>query len=220
LGRFLEGLEKPSAILCANDSVAAIVIKVALARGLSVPGDLAVLGVDDDELSCELAPISISSIDPDQALTGAEAASHLLKLLAHPQAKATEIMVLPRGIVERESTRHVAFRDPLVCRFVRVLDANPSKPYSVKVLADELGVSRRTLERRFLAARGYLPLEEVQRRRLRRAVRLIRDTDRTIQDIAANCGYGDARGLYGDIQAHHGTTPLLLRHRLRARCAN
>ena len=59
--RLLDGPDRPTAIFCANDALALGLLDAARARGLDVPGDLAVVGFDDVE-GAALAPTPLTTV--------------------------------------------------------------------------------------------------------------------------------------------------------------
>jgi LacI family transcriptional regulator len=74
--RLLSRPSPPSAIFASNDDMAAAAISVAHRRGLTVPGDLSVVGFDDTSLATTVWPELTTVRQPISAM--AEAALELL----------------------------------------------------------------------------------------------------------------------------------------------
>src|SRR4029453_7371701 len=81
MGSWLASLPKPVAVFAANDLWGSELVQAARERGLRVPDDVALLGVDNEELLCELAHPPLSSIRLSGAQIGAAAVALLEDLL-------------------------------------------------------------------------------------------------------------------------------------------
>ena len=108
LRKWIASLPPRTAVFCANDLRAYHVLCAAQEIGRAVPNDLAVLGVDNDELLCSYASVAISSIDPNAFGVGYAAARLMDAALAHPERPKTRpiFKVRPGRLVERTSVRH------------------------------------------------------------------------------------------------------------------
>ncbi|TVR47973.1 MAG: hypothetical protein EA425_15045, partial [Puniceicoccaceae bacterium] len=82
---WIRGLPKPVGIMACNDNRAYHIIEACHCLGLRVPHEVAVLGVDNDEIRCEMAAVPISSIALNTQRIGHEALCLLVALLdGHP----------------------------------------------------------------------------------------------------------------------------------------
>ena len=163
-------------------------VDAAREAGLSVPDDLAVLGVDDDELLCETSDPPLSSVDVDAARAGREAAA----AMRGGGGRCKRISFGGIRVSVRASTESYPSRDWLVARAMALVAAGADGRIGVDALAHDLGVSRRTLETRFRAATGTSPGETMLRMRLERARGLLRATSLTQSAVAESCGFCDA----------------------------
>jgi len=84
----------PDAIVCANDLLAIAAVKVATGRGLRVPDDIAIVGMDDTDLA-DLANPAITSVDLGATKRAKAAAKLLLRRLEKPQAPVRQIVIEP-----------------------------------------------------------------------------------------------------------------------------
>jgi LacI family transcriptional regulator len=197
----------PLGILALDDDVASSTIFAALACGYRVPQDVAVVGINDLELICYSSPVSITSIAPAYLKIGLAAAKLLDEILQGKTSADTIIRVPPVGLVERMSTRFLAFDDPLVECALAYMHANASKRYNVDDLVRHCGKSRRTLELRFARTIGHSVLEEINRLRVERARQLLSETDWTIARIAEESGFGDSKLMVRVFHRLAGKTP-------------
>ncbi|AXB42311.1 LacI family DNA-binding transcriptional regulator [Amycolatopsis albispora] len=99
--RLLERAEL-DAIVAANDLLAIGVIRAVRERGLSVPEDIAVTGMDDTEIGRVFLP-SLTSVSLGSTERGRAAARLMLELADDPESAARQVAVSPELVV-REST--------------------------------------------------------------------------------------------------------------------
>ncbi len=215
LGRWLRRLAKPVGVLAENDAEACRILDAARREGLRVPEDVAVLGVDDDEVLCELADPPLSSVELDTRRIGYEGAALLDRLMRGRPRPRRPVRIPPLGVVSRASTDAVAAGDRAVAAALRHVRANVQRPLRVPDLVRAAGVSRRTLELRFRAVLGRSPHEVIDRARLDRAKDLLRRTDWPLKRIAAASGFTYPEHLQAAFRRREGTSP----GRYRARAA-
>ena len=207
IGEWLSGLPKPVAVLTYSDWRAARLCIVCHRVGLSVPDDVALLGVGNHQLTCELSPVVLSSIDPDAEEQGRRAAQLLRGLMAGESAPLEPIMVPPCGIVERRSTEVRAVHDPRVARAMRFMWDHLDQNLSVGDVAAEIGMPRRSLERAFKEQLGRGVSAELCRKRLERCCELLKTTDLPIRDLVPLCGFRSADYLHAVFRKAFGTSP-------------
>lgn len=214
LQSWLNRLPRPTALFCSSDMVA-MKVEVATRRlGLDIPADFSVLGVDDEELLCELASPSLSSVRLNCERIGYEAAALLDRLLETPRHGDGTINVrriAPGDVVERESTTLVLEPDPMVAQAVQMIRRDVHKGINVTDIVEALPISRRCLEQRFKRARGRTLLDELQQERLRQACGLLRSTDLTMERVCQECGFYSVQRFFIQFRRHYGTTPGLWR---------
>lgn len=190
LSAWLEALPKPVAVLAAMDSRAREVIDLCAEVGLRVPQDVAVLGVDDDELLCNGSTPTLSSIRRDTESCGFMAAQMLDRLMRRETRKRETFLYGVKAVVTRESTRpDLLASDPVVQRAREFIRINAGAGIGVPDIVRHLNVSRRLAETRFRAACGHSLLDEIQSVRLDRVERLLRETDLPLTEVCTRCGY-------------------------------
>ena len=210
---WLRALPRPTALFAAYDIRARQVLDACHAAGLAVPDDIAILGVDDDEVICETATPALSSIPLSMADAGFRAAELLDRVMStgrRPRG-AADIIFTGTRVVARRSTARDAVADALVRRCRALMEANVGRPFNVADLVASLGVSRRTLETRFRAATGRSLNDEITELRIRRAKTMLAKSALSQSAIAAACGFCDASHLNVIFRRHCGAPPSAFR---------
>lgn len=207
LGRWLASLPGPAGVLACNDVRARQVVVAARQRGLRVPDDLAVLGVDNDPVICDLSTPPLSSIEPDTRRLGFLGAAMLDRMMRGESAAEGLTTVPPLRVVTRLSSDILKVDEPTVAQALEIIRRRACDGLTVERLLDEMTVSRSTLERRFLASIGRTPRDEMARLRLERIRTLLLETDYAADKIARMCGFTSASHLSVFFKQQTGRTP-------------
>lgn len=189
LATWLKKLPRPVGILACYDIQAQKVLEVCRELDIAVPEEVAVLGVDNDPLLCELADPPLSSVICNTRRTGQEAAQLLDRMMSGEQVPSQAILVDPLGIQTRQSTDILAIDDPDVATALRFIRENALDGIKVSEVLRHVPLSRRVLEKRFSDLLGRTPHEEIQRLRLDRIKRLLTETDLPLNAIALRTGF-------------------------------
>jgi LacI family transcriptional regulator len=189
VARWLGGLPHPVAVLACNDIRGLQVLDACRRTGLAAPETVAVLGVDNDVVLCELSDPPLSSIDQDLGRIGYEAAALLDRLMAGAPAPQEPILVEPVGVVARLSTESMAIDDPAVATALRLIRQHACDGKGVGELADRTGVSLRALQRRFKALTGRTLQEEIHNVQLGWVRKLLAESDLKLEAIAGKAGF-------------------------------
>lgn len=193
LGDWLAGLPKPVAVMTPFDLRAKEVLTVCRARRLSVPNEVAILGVDDDSLICEMSRPSLSSIRLDQIAYGRKAAAMLDELMrARKDVPSRTQIVEPGQIVERESTRALPPAVLLSRRMQAFIESHATEGLSPDDVARAVGVSRRLADLRFRQTSGTTLRRAIEARQLAELKRLLRKTAIPIAKASLQCGFHSA----------------------------
>ncbi|MEV4619264.1 LacI family DNA-binding transcriptional regulator [Asanoa sp. NPDC049573] len=102
----LRGPNRPDAIVCASDTIAAGVLEAARTVGLSVPDDVAISGFDDRSLAAHTQP-ALTTVRMPLQETG-HAAAHMLFAMLGDEPLTTRRIVLPTEVIIRDSTPRAA----------------------------------------------------------------------------------------------------------------
>ncbi len=213
LERFIYGLRKPAAIFACNDTAGLRAVSVCQSLGIAVPEEVAVLGVDDEDIVCELSSPSLSSIALDCETIGYRAAALLDSILEG--GDASTLVVPPGDVTERESTRTFASEDPLVSKAATIIRARARLGLDVTALLDLLPASRRSLETRFKRATGRTLHEEIVTVRVAWAKRLLGAGDLTMEAVAGGSGFGSLQRFHEAFRLLEGTSPGAWRTQMR-----
>ena len=184
---------KPLAVLAYNDYDASNILYVCHNADISVPEQVAILGVDDNELICLNQPVPLSSIMHDLNRVGYEAAKLLGKLIAGGRPPAHPILIPPRGIQQRRSTEYTAIDIPAVRLAISYIKNNIHRSIGISEIAEHAGVSRSTLDRLFIDNLNRTVYSEVRRTRLTAVKSLLATTKLTVQEIARRTGFCHAQ---------------------------
>ena len=171
-----------------------------------------------------LIPVSdqIFVVDRDRlTCSGGASSAHLAAYLVgmhvgRAQAsKSLHIMIIDDALGAEQPqpglTMDIRTRDPVVLRALLLMQQNIDAPLSVEAVARRAGQSRRQLERHFRAALDLSPQAAFLRLRLSVARHLIETTDKSIAQVAVDCGFCDSSHLSRMFRRVHGTTPNALR---------
>ena len=186
---WLRSLPKPVALMCSNDDRALQVIEACKLADVYVPDEVAVLGVDNDVLICDLADPPISSVALSTEAAGHEAAKLLDRLMRGEPMAGQEIHVRPTHIVTRISTDMLAVTDREVAAALRFIRRHPNRMMQVGDVVEATNVSRRVLEKRFKAILRRSVYQEIRRIRVNYIIELLVGTDMTVTEIAIKSGF-------------------------------
>jgi LacI family transcriptional regulator len=203
LAKWLRALPKPVGLICCNDMRAYQVLEVCGELGIRVPDQVAVVGVDNDPLLCQLSNPPLTSVDPNSRKIGYEAAGVLHRSIEGSKPVPQVTLVPPAEVVSRQSTDVLAIADQDVIDAVRFIREHACERINVELLCNRAAISRRTLERWFDEYLGYSPSEEILRVRLSRVRELLRTTDLPLEEIGIHL----RQELVSRFQDHLRTNP-------------
>jgi LacI family transcriptional regulator len=192
VSQWIRRLPKPVGLLACDDDRGRQALEACKAAGVHVPDDITVLGVDDDELLCEVSDPPLSSVKLDSEQGGYDAAALLDRLMSGHDRPPQRILVRPLWVVSRRSTDTTGLDDRMVAAALRFIHDNAARPIGVEDVVRPLGLSRRMLELRFRQATGRAIHEEIQRSRLERARRLLVETPHPLEHVACAAGFATA----------------------------
>ena len=207
LAKWIDELPKPVGIMACYDIKAQQILDVCEDLGVPVPDEVAVIGVDNDELLCNLSSPPLSSVIPDPGRAGFEAALLLERLMAGEPTPDTPILISPRGIATRQSTDVLAIKDRDVAGAVRFIRERACHGISVHDVLRHVPLSRRVFEKRFRDCLGRTPHQEILRVKIARVEELLLETDLSLAAIADRTGFSHAEYLCVAFKRVTGQTP-------------
>ncbi len=213
---WLRKLPKPVGLMACNDDRGREVLDACHAAGIEVPKEIAVIGVDNDSLLCDLASPPLTSVALNAERGGYLAAEALHELMSGTATASQRIVVEPLYVVSRQSTDMIALEDADVAAALRFIRDRSGQPIRVDDVAEAIGLSRRMLEIRFRSALGCSLNDEIQRVHLEAAKRLLAETDWPVEKIALASGYNGASYLSALFQRYLGMKPTEYRGSVKA----
>ncbi|BAW06169.1 AraC family transcriptional regulator [Nocardia seriolae] len=135
----------------------------------------------------------------------------------HAEFTLIDAAAIPTGGGPNETRMFRQYAELLLANAVTATDWNDELRLAIhesmnhggaelRPVADRLGISTRTLQRR-LGERGTTWREQVDAVRTEQAALLLRDTDLPVRSVAARLGYGDVRSFRRAFQRWHGRAP-------------
>lgn len=212
---WLAQLPRPCGVFACTDSWARVVARYARVAGLRIPEDLALIGVDNDSVECELEMPPLSSVAVPWRSVGERAAELVARALAAAPAARERIVVEPLDVIARRSTDVAVVADPIVARATAWIAERAGHRLTLQGVARAASCSRQRLEQRFRAAIGRTVMQEVRRARVDIAKRLLSTTNLPLPNVASQSGFSSAALLSVAFRRETGTPPGAYRRRFR-----
>lgn len=216
LPEWLLSLPKPIAVMACDDNHGQHLLEACRQCEISVPEDVAILGVDNDEVICNLLEPPLSSISLTTENAGYEAAKLLEQMMAGQTNDQHDIIVEPVQVIVRRSSDLIAIQDPEVGKAMKFIHAQYKELIQVDDVVQATNLSRRVLEKRFADQLGKTILEELTHLRIEHVSNMLIQTRLSIAEIATACGYADERNLSRYFKMRKGMTPLAYRKKFTA----
>ncbi len=210
-GHWLAKLPKPAGLFAITDELAHGLLRACRHLGIRVPDDVAVVGVNNDEILAALTQPPLTSVILNAPGIGELAAATLDRLMTGQAIAPSIIRLPPLGIEVRQSTDILAVDDPAAAAAFRYIYANAHRPLDVAEVCDAVAVSRRSLERRFKAEFGRTLLTEIRTAHVKRAQQLLLTTDQPMESISRLCGFRHPENFFAAFRRVTGTTPAAYR---------
>jgi len=209
-------LPAKAAVMTACDFISRTLLSACEAEGIDVPGQLAILGVDNFHTVCELSPVPLSSVAQDFTHIGFESAALLDRLMRTGQRPPGPVLVPPGRIQVRTSTNILAYEDPTIVLALDTIHKHASTGISVKELLRQVPMSRKWFDHRFKQIVGHTPSREIRMCRMRFVRDLLMDTNMSLSQIALHCRFSCAENLNRCFRAAFGMPPQAYRLNARA----
>lgn len=204
---WLQSLPKPCGLMACNDARGRQVLNCCREVGVAVPDEVAVIGVDKDEIFCELSDLPLSSVILNTQQIGFEAAALLARLMAGESAGPSSIVVKPMGVMARQSTDVLAIDDRHIAAALKHIREYACDGLDVDSILKAVPLSRSVLERRFSQILGSSPKAEILRVRLDRVCRLLAESDLSLAEVAEKAGFEHPEYMSRLFKKKMGITP-------------
>lgn len=217
IAEWLTGLARPCAVMAVNDILAASVVVAARLARLSVPRDIAVIGVDNFEQYGEAVGMPISSVVLDHERAGFLAAKFLDEIARRPRADRSQpessatTRFGPLMVVRRRSTGGRGRHEGYILKAVEQIRAEACDGLTPGRLMTRFPVSRWLFEMRFREATGHSVLDEILGVRLERACAMLASSDTPVSIVADMCGFGSYDAMHDLMRKHFAATPTQFR---------
>lgn len=186
----LLGLKPPIGLYVPMDAMALYVIQVCRELGLRIPNDIGLAVAYNSLEICLNTRPTLTSIQTNDEKVGYEAMRMLDRALSgEPVASDERLLVPPTTLRIRGSSDLYVSEDKVVSKAMRYIVENAKQMVGVEDVAVAVGVSTRTLSRRFKQHVGQSVLHEINNSRLRAVGQMLLDTDLSIGDVSAACGF-------------------------------
>lgn len=215
LADWIKNLPKPVAIMACNDDRGHHIIEACKVHDLKIPEEVAVIGVDNDILACDLCEPPLSSVALNTEKAGYETAELLDRLMHGEPMKAQKILVKPTHVATRRSTDILSIRDADVSEALAFIRKSCYKAITVDDVVAACSISRRVLEKRFRKILNRSVLQEIRRARTDAAARMLVETEMSISQISDKLGYAETAHLSRYFHKEKGMSPIAFRKQIR-----
>lgn len=215
LSQWLKSLPKPTALMACDDNQGLHIAEACRQINIRIPEEVAILGVDNDEMLCELSDPPLSSIALDIEKGGYDAAELLEKMIVGMESHY-DIYVKPTQIITRHSTDIYATSDIHIASTLKYIHKNIDKSLHVEEIVKQVPLSRRSLEKRFLQITGLPVYKYIFNLRMEKFTQRLLETDQTIFEIAMDMGFSDGKNIARQFKQVKGCNPIEYRKKYLA----
>lgn len=201
---WVKSLPKPVGIMACNDDRGQHILEVCKLLDLKVPEEVAVIGVDNDPMICELGDPPLTSVALNVEPAGYATAQLLSQLMSGTKMKGQQILVTATHVVQRQSTDLLAVDDSEVAAAINYIKQNAKRKILVNDVVKETKLARRSLEIRFRKALHRSINSEIRRIRVDWIIRLLIETDLPISEITALFDFTDIEHISRYFKAETG----------------
>ena len=217
LGHWLKNIGKPVAVFACNDDCGGAVMQACQSASLDVPGDVVVLGVDNDEMVCITSRVALSSIALNFEKAGFEAAALLDKMVGSNQRqfKENNIILKPTHVVTRAFTDVMAIQDKHLSQALSFISKHCRQPIQVVDVVEAVGLSRRNLEYKFRKILKRSIQSEIRRVKVEHIAKMLIETDIPVTQMALYFGFSDATHIARYFSKEKNITPKEFRKKVK-----
>lgn len=210
LAEWIKTLPHPTALMACDDNLGNRITEICKINNVKVPEKIAVLGVDNDELICNLSDPPLSSISQDIIMGGYEAAK-LIDLLIHKRIEdkslIPDVVLEPISVIDRSSTDLYISSDPHVYTVLKYIRQNLALNIHVSDVVKQVPLSRRLLEIRFKRVTGQSIRKYIFEMKMAKFCQLLIETDKPISELASEIGVVNIKNLSRQFKLVKNVTP-------------
>jgi len=209
---WLKSLPKPVGILCCNDDFGQILINACSMGELKVPYEIAILGIDNDELLCNITYPNLSSIARNHTKAAFTACELLNKMMNGEAVQDYIVPTEPLHVEVRASTDTIASNDTEVIKALHFIRNNVHLPMNVSNVVKTTHISRRSLYTRFKKVTGNTISEEIQFQKLKKFKELLKNRNLSVKEVAFRLGFNDVSHVSRWFSSIEGVPPIQWRN--------
>ncbi len=213
LDNWLLSLPKPIALFACDDSFALRVSEICKINNIAIPDEIALLGVDNDELICNLSDPTISSIVLDVEKGGYEAGRLMDQLIHHQREEPFNIVIRPTRFELRKSTEKYNITNEYILQVVHYIEKHFTSEINIEELTRLVPLSRRNLEVKFKNEMGTTIYQFILNCRIDYFTHLLLTTNRPLFDLSIDAGFSDYKNISRLFKRMKGCTPLEYREK-------
>jgi len=207
MAKWLQSLPKPIGLMAVNDDRGQYVISLCNLLRINIPEEIAVVGVDNDDLVCDLCNPPLSSVALNTQRAGYNVAALLDKLMCGEKMNGQLVTIDASHIVTRQSSDIIAIEDKDLSNALHFIRERAREPIQVVEVADAIGVNKRTLERRFLKKLKCPINEKIKNARVELMTKLLCETMMPITQISDEMGFKSIEHISRYFKREKGVSP-------------
>lgn len=215
LDEWLLSLPKPVGLFACDDSFALQISEICQINNIRIPQDISLLGVDNDELICNLSDPPISSIVLDVEKGGYEVGRLIDQLISGQRQEPSNIVIRPSRFELRKSTERYNIANEYIARIVHHIEENYTEEISIDELTHLVPLSRRNFEIKFKEEMGTSIYQFILHCRIEYFANLLLTTDLPLFDLALQSGFNDSKNISRIFKKIKGFTPIEYRSKFK-----
>jgi LacI family transcriptional regulator len=208
LSQWLQALPKPIAIMACDDERGQHITEACKHAKIQIPEEIAVLGVDNDKMTCNLSDPPLSSIGLDTEKGGYEAARLMDLMITKQIIEPYDILVKPTEVITRQSTDIASANDKYIAKALKFIHQNIDDRINVADVLKQVPLSRRALEKRFQETTGTGVYKYIYNLQIQKFAQRLLETDKTIFEISLEAGFDNSKNISRQFKQVKGCTPI------------
>ena len=208
MDEWLLSLPKPVGLFACDDDFALRISQICRINNIKIPEEISLLGVDNDDLICNLSDPPISSIVTDVEKGGYETGRLIDRMLKEEINEPFDIIVKPARIELGKSTEKYDISNDYISEVVNYIEDNFTKEINIESLTELVPLSRRNLEVKFKEEMGTTIYQFILNCRIDYFADLLISSERTLYDMALESGFNDCKNISRIFKKHKGYTPV------------
>lgn len=185
ISKWISSLPKPIGIMACNDDRGQHILEACKTAEVHVPEEVAVIGVDNDTLICDLCDPPLTSIALNTIDAGFKTAELMDRLMNGEKMNGQLIPVSATHVVKRQSTDILAVDDKNLINALLYIRENARERISVSDVVNSTSLGRRNLEGKFKQILNRSIMEEARRIRIEQISKILLETDLSITEITS-----------------------------------